>query len=611
MATSSPQPPAPPPARLALQAGAVAFALYAPTVRHGFVFDDDVVIVKNPLIRSLGALPELLRRTEWSGGGYELPLYRPLTGLTYAANHALTGLAPWSYHLVNALLHGLSAALLLALGLRLGLGRLAALAGALIFAVHPIHVEAVSNVVGRKDLLATALLLVMLLAHLRARSGGARDVALAVLAYAGAMLSKEVGAVGIALAASLDMLYPAAAAGPAPRRHLVSAYLAYGAALGLYLLLLRAATADATAATFLFQDNPAALAAGWVRVLTAVALFGKGIGLQLLPLAQSPDYSYPAIPLVESPLDPRFLAAAAVLLGWAGAGVALRRRAPVVLWSLTFYGLSLLPASNLLFPVGTIFGERLLYLPSAGLALLAGAGAAALAPRLSRAAGAGTAAAVLLALAAGTLRYSEAWADEASLFGHAAVTQPRSAKVHQKLAVADLERAPERALAAIDRSLSLHDGDPQAHLVRAEALRRLGRPGEEAEVRRALALEPRLPAASYAMGRIAREADRLDEAAEWWRRTIALDPDHAPALADLATYHLFRGDAAPAFDLATRAVQADPGLAPGWYDLALIHQARGEAALARRAFERFVETAGPEHAAEVARVRALLARGAP
>jgi tetratricopeptide (TPR) repeat protein len=342
-----------------------------------------------------------------------------------------------------------------------------------------------------------------------------------------------------------------------------------------------------------------------------VALFGKGIALQLLPVGQSPDYSYPAIPLAASPLDPRVLVALALVAAWLGAGLAVRRRAPVVLWSFAWYAVALLPGSNLLFPIGTLFGERLLYLPSVGLALLAGAGAAAVAPRLPRGAGVAAGGAVLAALTVATLRYSEAWADEASLFRHAEVTQPRSAKVHHKLAIVDLERAPERALAEIDRSIALYDGEPQAHLIRADALRRLGRPGEEAEVRRALALEPRTAPGNYAMGRIAREAGRLDEAAEWWRRALAADPAHAAALADLATYHLFRGDTAVAFGLATRAVQADPALASAWYDLALVHQARGEPALARTAFQRFVATAGPEYAAEVAQVRALLARGGP
>lgn len=603
--------------RLALAVAAVGFALYLPAVRHGFVFDDGVVIVENPLLRSAAALPALLTRTEWSGGGYELRLYRPLTGLTYAANYALSGLTPWSYHLVNALLHALCAALLLVLGLRLGLGRLASGAAALLFAVHPVHVEAVANVVGRKDLLATALLLLMALAHLRARSGRPRDVAVAVLAYAGAMLAKEVGVVGIGLVAALDVTFPAlatdpgAATRPGPRRRLAAPYAAYAAALVLYLLLLRSVTAGAGAATFLFEDNPAAFAPALQRVLTAVALFGKGLGLQLLPLAQSPDYSYPAIPLVTSALDPRFLLGAAALAGWAAAGVALRRRAPVVLGSLGWYGISLLPASNLLFPVGTIFGERLLYLPGAGLALLAGAGVAAVAPRLPRPAALAAGAAVLVALGAATVRYSEAWASEESLFRWAERTQPGSAKVHQKLAILELERAPERALAEIDRSLALYEADPQAHLVRAAALRRLGRPGEEAEVRRALALEPRIAEGNYEMGRLAREAGRLDEAAAWWRRAIAADPTHAAALGDLASWHLVRGELAPALDLATRAVQADPGLATAWYTLALVHQARREPALARAAYQRFAETAGPEYAAEVAQVRAMLAAGGP
>jgi Tfp pilus assembly protein PilF len=599
----------------AAAAAALALALYAPTLGHGFTFDDDIVIVKNRLVRSLASLPALVARTEWSGGGFEVPAYRPLTDATYALNHAVSGLTPWSYHLANVLLHALAAALVAVLGARLGLSPAAAGVGALLFAAHPLHVESVANVVGRKDVLATVFLLAMMLLHARARAGSVRHGALAALAYAGAMLSKEVGVVGIGLAFVLDRTLAAgpdeASGGARPPAHRLPLYAAYAGALGLYLLAFRAVTSGAPPFTVAFQDNPVHDAALPVRLMTAVAVIGKGLLLHLLPLAQSPDYSYAAILPVTSPLDPRLLGAVAALAAWAAAAVALRRRAPVVAWSLAWYLLGLLPASNLLFPIGTIFGERLLYLPGVALALLAGAGAAAAASRLRlpRPAAVAIAAAALLALSVATVRYSAAWADEEQLFRTAVANQPASTKVHHKLALVVADRDPAQALEHMRRALAISEPNLQAHLAEATILRKLGRPAEEERaLRRALELGPGNADALYGLGRLAREAGRVDEAVTWWRRALAADPRHAAALADLATWHLVRGELAPAFDLASRAVAADDGLASAWYNLALVHQARGERARARFALERFVATAGPEYAPEVAQVRAQLAR---
>ena len=88
-----------------------------------------------------------------SGDSKRDRLYRPITIISFAMNHALGGNAPAGYRAVNILLHGLASVLLLWLGLRLGLREAEAGAVALLFAVHPIHTEAVNAVVGRADLL--------------------------------------------------------------------------------------------------------------------------------------------------------------------------------------------------------------------------------------------------------------------------------------------------------------------------------------------------------------------------------------------------------------------------------------------------------------------------
>lgn len=594
----------------------LSVALYAPALLHGFAFDDDIVIVRNRFLQASGGLPSLVTRTEWAGGGLELAQWRPLTALTYAANFALGGLAPWGYHLANALLHALVVLLVFLVALRAGLADRWAAAAALLFAIHPIHVEAVANVTGRKDLLATLFVLAMFLAHRRALRRGGWSLAWPALAYLAAMFSKEVGTVGLALVLAADLLLPYGGfrAGAPERRRALRLHAAYLACLLVFLALFRAVAGQIGFGEIPFQDNPAAHASTWLRLLTAVAVIGKGLWLQLLPFGQSPDWSFDAIQLATSLADPRVLMTLAALAGWLFLGLRLLRTTPVILLSLAWYGAALSPAANVLFPAGTLFGERLLYLPSVGLALLAGAGLQALAGadgvrarRLVLPAGA----AVCALLAVATIRYEAAWGDELRLFRWAAESAPRSTKVHHKLATLLLAAdRPDDALVEADRALEILPSNSRARVARAAVLGKLGRTLEqEADLRHALAEAPEDPDAAYSLGGLARDAGRLDDAAALWRRTVALRPLHSGALSDLATYHLLRGELGAALDFAQRAVEADPTCATGWYALGTIYRSRADAPRSRQAFQRFVETAGTDYAAEAAGVRAKLASG--
>jgi tetratricopeptide (TPR) repeat protein len=388
-------------------------------------------------------------------------------------------------------------------------------------------------------------------------------------------------------------------------------YATYALALGGYLLLYRAVTSSASPA-ITFDDNPAAHASALVRVMTAIAVVGKGLALQLVPVGQSADWSYDAIPLVSSPADPRLLAACAALVAWLGLGLALRPRAPIVLGGLGWYLGTLLPASNLLFPIGTLFGERLLYLPSAGLALVAGAGLAALAARIPRPALIAGSVGAVLALGAATISYAHAWGDELRLFKLAAERVPRSSRVHHKLSTLLLLRGEKSAaLAEADRAVALSPRNARALVVQASILHDFGRVEEEVRaLRAALASSPDDADGLYGLGRIARDEGRLEEAAALWRRAIASNPHHAASLSDLAGYELLRGQPELALGHALQAVEADETLASGWYNLGLLHQDRGDVPRSRAAFARFVETAGAEYATEAEMVRRTLEKSA-
>ena len=88
-----------------LVAAALAVALYLPSLGYGWAYDDQMEVVRNTFIRSFAHVPEMFTTTVWTGSGMETYLYRPFALVTYAVNHSVSGLSPWSYHLVNVLLH--------------------------------------------------------------------------------------------------------------------------------------------------------------------------------------------------------------------------------------------------------------------------------------------------------------------------------------------------------------------------------------------------------------------------------------------------------------------------------------------------------------------------
>ncbi|XP_052122968.1 protein O-mannosyl-transferase TMTC2-like isoform X5 [Frankliniella occidentalis] len=316
-----------------LAVAALAFVLYVNTLGAGFVYDDSRAVVRNPDVRG--------GQSAWLAFGHDFwgtPLgsagshgsYRPLAVLSLRANAYLAGgLRPRAFHLVNAQLHALCSWLVARLSRRLG-PPAAWPAAALLFAVHPVHCEAVAGIVGRADLLAAALALLALLAflrHLDWRERGCRCPApgpawcrcrawagallAATLALAaGAMLCKEPGLTVLVVCASYDL---ALQLGRRQRKPFSLGSLGALAAGGAGLLAARLWLVGLRTPVFARADNPAAHASSWgTRALTFLHLPAVNLRLLLWPGTLSFDWSMDAVERVESLADPRNLQSAAL-----------------------------------------------------------------------------------------------------------------------------------------------------------------------------------------------------------------------------------------------------------------------------------------------------------
>ena len=441
---------------------ALAFLVFVNSLWNGFALDDAFIIVDNPAIRRLSNLRGIFATGYWVE---QKDLYRPLIILSYALNYALAGLAPFPYHLVNVLLHAGNCALVYLLVLALFRTRALALAAAAAFALHPIHTEAVANVVGRAELLANAFLFLSWLWYLRWDEGAARLkrrwLAASVAAFALAIFTKEHAIGLIGLLVLTDLVRASEKRLPLGRTIWEKCRAAYGwylAALVGYLVVRVLVLGVLLTSRVGFLENPLAHIDPWTRVLTAIKVLGRYLWLLLVPVRLSSDYSYNQIPVSRSLLEPGVLAGLLGLLGLCALAGWTWRRRPALSVGVAIFALTILPVSNLPFPIGTIMAERVLYLPSLGFCLLLAGVVAPLAARPRW--GLVTVslfALLLLGYGARTVLRNREWRSNATLFAAAALTSPNSATAHYGLGEAMLEQGDSSGAGReLERSLKIY-----------------------------------------------------------------------------------------------------------------------------------------------------------
>jgi tetratricopeptide (TPR) repeat protein len=489
----------------------VAFLVFANALAGGFVWDDLFQVVRNPWIRDWHLLGQAF--THHLAGflpGYETSYYRPLVHVLHAAIYAAFGLAPWAYHLAGVVLHACASVGLYVLLRRWSPGGWPPVLAALLFAVHPIHVEPVAWVTGVFDV---ACGLFVILALLAATSERPSRWFLAAPLFGIALLWKEPAMAFLPVAAALLL----ARGDLVRRRRPALGFLAALAAVAAAYLAMRvnALGSLAGAARNSIRVGPVE------TLLTDVALVEEYAGKLLVPVGLSPVHD---LALVVSPWDVRFAIGSLLVLGLAWAAWAARR-SPELLLGLALLVFPLLPALYLPALKDSLFAERYLYLPSAGAAILVGAALRRWQGALPRAA----VVAAIAVLAVATVVRSRAWHDELTLWADAASKAPRSALAHESLGYALVAAGRSReAIPVLARALELDPGRLDARTNLAVALASTGRIGEAlAQAERVLREHPREVNALLVRAGAMADAGRLEEAMAAYEAALAVEPDRA------------------------------------------------------------------------------------
>ncbi len=491
------------PRRLALGAPWAAFAVAAlvhvGSLSNGFANDDRDIVLENERVHSLARLPEAVSMPYWPiEFGADMGLWRPATTAAYALQWWLFDGSPLLFHLVNVLLHALVAALVVLLAARL-LPPPGPLVAGLVFAVHPVHVEAVANVVGFAELASAAAFLLACVLFLRWRGAltGGRIGLLAAL-YAVTVLFKESGVVLPLALLLLDTVRNDSSA-KTPLRALRDG-LPLGAALAavaVILLGLRAMVLGGIRPPLppvgaeLLEEIP--------RIFTVAAVWPEYARLLLFPWELAGDYS-PGRVRLNTDWTVSGMLGVALVLGVLGAawgawrsGRAVQRRGGEDRWrrpaalGLLWIPITLFTTANLAVLTGVLLAERTLYLPSVGLCITLGALAAAVLGPVPAGYGARTAARAVAASLAlvvliGSLRTVErvpVWKDTETMWLDVVRQQPENGRSHWVLGDA-LWMSGDRpaALRAYGRAVGLLDGDQLLLTTVAQRLLEAGRPAQ-------------------------------------------------------------------------------------------------------------------------------------
>jgi protein O-mannosyl-transferase len=573
----------------ALALTALVLLAYSNSFSTGFALDNRGLILQDTRIQA--ATPEnvnaILHHSYWWPTG-ESGLYRPLTTLSYLLNYAILGDHdhPAGYHRINFLFHVANVLLLFALLLRLLRGRnrafWMALAIAMLWAVHPVLTESVTNIAGRADVLAGFGVLGGFLCYLESREAtgwrlGAWLTGLALATLFGAF-SKESAVV----LPGVIVLYEVACG--RNWRRMMEGLVATILPIGILLAQRAVVLSAAMPAEYPFLDNPISGAGFLTGRLTALKVLARYMALAVWPVNLSADYSYQQISVASGSIEDWICWLA--VAGVAVLAVIFWKRDRLAFFFVAFAFLNLLPASNLLFPIGTMMAERLLYLPLIGLIAAAVLEIDAAAPRWRIPA-------MALAIVAGVIAAGFVlrtwmrnfdWNDDKTMALSGVQSSPRSYKFHRLLAAQLLVGDPthhdvDGAAAEADRAVAILDPVPDelnssvpwdlaavCHRIKGGTLKA---DAARAQYEEALKLSQRSVA-----------IDAASRAAYDRRHGVkgAAPVDAAENYRTLASIYLRLEQPAPALTAATEAQKIDPGNVTAYEEMAesLAAQDRGE-----------------------------------
>lgn len=503
---------------------AIAFLIYVPTLGFQFVYDDKPQVVQNPAIHAWRYVPKYFASHAWAElypnvhGDY----YRPLFLLWFRLNHALFGVKPEGWHITTVLCHVAATYLVFALVRRLTADRVAAFGAAVLFALHPVHMESVAWVSGVTDPLLALFFIGSFLAYLRSReTHRKRWMALALVLFALGLLEKETAIVLCPLVFVFAWLYPEARAGIARFTYALKQAAGFLVIAGLYVPLrvhvLRGFSHPVMPITLhdMALTEPSVIWLYFRHLLFPVGISGL-YGLPYVHSAASAGFAVPAACLLLLLL----------VVGW---GVRRMHDRRLALFACCWIMLPIVPVLWLrTFSEGDIAHDRYLYIPSIGFVLLVSLFLAQITSlwRVRRHVQFAILAVLVLGYGAGTAIQQMYWASDLLLYGRAYRIAPRDNLICSNFATALMETGHyEQAIALYSTVLAREPGYWLANYNLGYTFYKLGRfQNAETFLRRAIAINDTDADEYIYLGLSVWREGRADEGARYVQHALQIRP---------------------------------------------------------------------------------------
>ena len=598
---------------------AVAFLVYANTLTHKYTQDDAIVIYENMFTTDgVSGIPGILTKDTFFGffkkeGKAQLVSggrYRPLTLVMFAMEWQIFGDNPFMFHLMNLLWFGLTCVVLYWLLLQLFNHQkipehagLIAFCTALLFAVHPIHTEAVANIKGRDEIITLLGSLAALYFSIRAyREKNLMFNFAAAGLFLLAIFSKENAITFLAIMPLTYFVFTKAKV-----QKIAVQWLYFFVPAMIFLVVradvlfdLKALIGVGSTPTLELMNNPYVKIEGGKyvhftsgeRLATIIYTLGQYFKLLVFPYPLTHDY-YPRHVEMMSFSNWKVLLS---FLGYATATIGsifyVFKTKNKIAYGILFFLLSLSIVSNIAFPVGTNMAERLIFMPSVGFCLVIVLGILSL---LSQKKSADFSKKILtivgvisLVFAAMTINRNFAWKDNFTLFKTDVKTSKNSAKLRNAMGgelisqsidvknAVQKKRMQTEAVEHLKEAIRIHPNYKNAYLLLGNASNYLE--NYEASIQyynKAIALDPGYEEANNNLGITYREAGKfygekkgdIANALKYLNQAFKMRPTDKEILRLLGVANGVSGNHAEAIKFFTKHTEADPSNARAFYDL--------------------------------------------
>ena len=541
----------------------LAILVYLPAFTADFTLDDVLIVEENTYVKSLDKIPAIWTSHYWAGklDASDDGLYRPLTLTTYTLQYAMFGEKPFAFHFINVLLHALVCVVLMKFVQFLFKDVWLVVIAGCLFAIHPIHTEAVAGIVGRAELLAALFIFLSGISyHHWRKSGEWKWLGLLVVSTFAAITSKEHGFMLAPILFLQEVYYSLTW-----KNYTWSEKNKWIAFAGVVLISIimwsyRASITGDPVPHELWAETD-----GVTRMATALRIAIEYVWMHFIPWTLSADYWTGSTPIVGWG-NPMVLLSLVVMIALVAAMIMWRKKFPAIAWGIAFFLLTLLPVSNFLFAAGFLKAERVLYIPSIGLIIAISAGLVLLRSSAKlQPAFLGLTALLAVFFIGRTFARAEDWKNNFTLAQATLKTDPDSPRFNNMMGLElRAQQKNQEAITYFEKSIQSNPNHVPALVNLGTEYRNLNRlPEAAATLEKALEIDPNTLATYVNLMSVYRSMENYDKNLDIAVKAMNRYPQSAAVMWNAANAFQLKGDMTKANELRAQAQALDPNIGKG------------------------------------------------